>query len=75
MNLLAQPSLGADAEAVADDEHANHQFRIDRGPAGVAVERRQMLAQIPEIEKTINAAKNMVRRNVSVEIEGVEELL
>lgn len=32
VHLLAQPALGADAEAVTDDEHADHQLRVDRGP-------------------------------------------
>ena len=40
VDLLAQPALGANAEAVADDQHADHQLRIDRWAAGVAVERR-----------------------------------
>ena len=35
MNLLAQATLGADAVAVADDQHPDHQFGIDRGAAGV----------------------------------------
>src|SRR5262249_39805440 len=38
MNLLAQPSLRAYAEAVAYDEHAHHQLGIDRGPSDAAVE-------------------------------------
>jgi hypothetical protein len=29
VDLFAQPSLGADAEAVADDQHAHHQLGID----------------------------------------------
>jgi hypothetical protein len=29
VNLLAQASLGADAEPVAYDQHPDHQFRID----------------------------------------------
>jgi hypothetical protein len=39
MNLFTQPPLGADGEAIADDEHPDHQFRIDRGPANCATER------------------------------------
>ena len=44
MNLLAQPPLGADAEAVADDQHPDHQLGINRGPADLAVEGAQVLA-------------------------------
>ena len=35
VHLFAQAPLGADAEAVADHQHADHQFRIDRGPSCV----------------------------------------
>src|SRR5712671_1598859 len=40
-DFLAKPPLGPDAEAVADDQHPEHQFRIDRGPAGMAVKWRE----------------------------------
>src|SRR5215813_4329275 len=39
MDLLAQPPFRADAEAVAHDQHADHQFWIDRRSAYGAVER------------------------------------
>ena len=55
MHLFAQPPLGSDAEAVADDQHADHQLRIDRGPAGVAVEGGEVMAQIAEVEEAIDA--------------------
>lgn len=42
VDLLAQPSLGADAEAVSDDEHPDHQFGIDRWPPRRAVEGGQL---------------------------------
>ena len=38
-DLVAQPALGADAEAVADDQHADHQLGIDGGAASRIVER------------------------------------
>src|SRR6187455_3633346 len=44
LNLLAQPALGADTEAVADDQHPDHQLRIDRRAPRVAVERSEMMA-------------------------------
>ncbi len=31
MHLLAQSTLGADAEAVTDDQHPDHEFWVDRG--------------------------------------------
>ena len=47
-DLLAQLTLKADAVAVADNEHPDHQLRIDRGPPDVAVERCQLLAKIDQ---------------------------
>ena len=38
-HLLAQPPLKADAVAVTHNQHPDHELRIDRGPANVAVER------------------------------------
>ncbi len=75
VHLLAQPALGADAEAVADDQHPDHQFRIDGGAAGVAVEGSQVFAQFAEFKNLVDAAKQVVARDVIVEVEGVEELV
>jgi hypothetical protein len=47
-DLLAQLPFKADAIAVADNEHPDHQLRIDRGPPDVAVERCQLLAKIDQ---------------------------
>lgn len=73
MHLFAQPALGTDAEAVADDQHANQQRRIDRWAARVAVVRRQMLVQTVEVEEPVDATQQMVRRDVVLEVEGVEQ--
>jgi hypothetical protein len=47
-DFLAQTALVSDAVAVPDNEHPDHQFRIDRWPADVAVKRLQMLMHIGE---------------------------
>src|SRR6266508_4147384 len=44
-NLLAQPSFKADAVAVTDNQHPDHQLRIDRGTANVAIKWRQPLVK------------------------------
>jgi hypothetical protein len=44
VNFVAQTPLRADAKAVTDDQHADHQLRIDRRATGVAVVRREMVA-------------------------------
>ena len=38
LNLGTDPSLRPDRKHVADEQHSDHQFRIDRGASGVAVE-------------------------------------
>jgi hypothetical protein len=38
-HFLAQPALMANAIAVTDQKHPDHQLGIDRGPADVAVKR------------------------------------
>ena len=59
MDLLAQPPLRADAEAVADDQHADQQFRIDRRPADLAVERRQLLPQPIEFDEPVDRSQQV----------------
>ena len=39
LHLRAQPPLRADRKHVANDQHPDHQHRINRGPAGVGVVR------------------------------------
>ena len=73
VHFFAQPAFRADAEAIAEQQHPHHQLRINRGATRVAVERREMLAEIGEIEETINAAKQMIRGNVRVEVEGMNQ--
>src|SRR5688500_9053595 len=73
MHLFAQPALRADAEAVAHDQHPDHQLRIDRRTTRVTVERCEMPAQFSQIEELIDTSKQMINRYVCFEIEGVEE--
>src|SRR5450755_72743 len=73
LNLLAQTALGADAKAVADDQHPDHQLRVDRRASRVAVERCEMAAQLAKLEEAIDATQQVAARNVIVEVEGVEE--
>ena len=42
VNLVAQPALGTNAEAVAHDQHADQQLRINRGAAHRAVKGSQL---------------------------------
>src|SRR5439155_8116276 len=46
LDLLAQLALGADAIAVADHEHPDHQLRINRGTADLAIKGLELLVNV-----------------------------
>jgi hypothetical protein len=49
VSLLAQPSLGADIEVVADNQHADYQLGVDGWPACLTVEAPQPLAEAVKV--------------------------
>jgi len=63
MDLLAQAPLGADAQAVADQQHADHQLGIDGGPSHGAVEAGQMLAQPGAVHEAVDAPQQVIGRD------------
>ena len=73
MGLFAQSPLRADAIAVADDQHADHQFRINRWTPNRTVEVGEVMAQIAQIEALINAAQQVIGWDVIFEIERVKQ--
>ena len=75
MHLLTQTSLGADAEAVADQQHADHQLGINGRATGGAVEIRQMLAQFGAVDEAVDAPQQVIAGNVILEPERVEQAL
>jgi hypothetical protein len=46
---------------------------IDRWAAGVAVERREMVAQFTEVEEAIDATQQVIAWHVIVKVEGADE--
>jgi hypothetical protein len=54
MDLFAEPPLGADAKAIADDEHPDHQLGVNRWATHRAVERRELAAQFRQLDKAVN---------------------
>jgi hypothetical protein len=74
MNLFAKPPLGPDAHAAADHEHPDHQLRINRGPSNLAVKGLRSLPEALEVEMPINAAQQMITKDVVVEAEVVKQL-
>lgn len=73
MHFLTESAFGADAIAVADNQHPNHQFGIDGWAAGMAVVIGQLLAQVAQIKALIDAAQQMILGNVVFKIEAVEQ--
>jgi hypothetical protein len=74
-HLLAKPPLRADAVAIADDEHADHQLGINRGAAGRAVIGRKLLVQTRKDRRDdrIYPAQQMLLRHAVLKPELVEQ--
>ena len=76
VDLLAQPPLGADAVAIADNQHPDHKLGIDRGPANVAVEGRQLVAKLSQYpgHHRIDPPQQVANRDAPFEVEQVKQL-
>lgn len=74
MDLFAEPCLGANAEQISDQQHPDHQFRVDRRPSGMAVERRELCAERGEIEKPIDLTQQMASGYMILHPEPVKQL-
>ena len=74
VDLFAQPRLGADPVEIADQQHADHELGVDRGATGAAVMLGEAGADEREIEDGVDAAQQVIGRNVPVHAEDVEEL-
>src|SRR6266446_6743318 len=75
MDLLAEAALGANGEAIADDQDSDHELRIDRGPANRAIERLQRLPYIAQIKEAVDPPQQMIIGNVILQAEVIEKLL
>lgn len=75
MSLFAQPPLGANVITIADDQHADHQLRINRRTPSRAVEVGEVMAQVAQIETLINAAQKAIAWNVIFKVERVKQPL
>ena len=75
VGLLAEPTLRANAEAVADNEHPDHQLRIDRRPTRLAVIRLQMPPNLRKVDEPVDLAKQVIVGDMPLEAEAVEQRL
>ena len=60
---------------VADDQHADHQFGIDRGAPRLAVEGTQLFAQARQIDEPIDRPQQVIGGNVPLQAELIKQLL
>ena len=74
MNLFTEPPLGPDAHTVADDQHPDHQLRVNRGPSNLTVKGLQSLTETLKVEMPVNAAQQMIGRDMVVEAKVVKQL-
>jgi hypothetical protein len=73
MHFLAQPALRTDALDIADQEHPDHQFRIDRGAADGAVERPEAGPDTGQVDEPVDRAQHVIARHMPIEIELVKQ--
>src|SRR3954464_5754427 len=57
----------------ADDQHPDHQFRIDRSPANGTVEQRRFLPQPVEFDKPVDRAQEVPLWHMIFERELVKQ--
>ena len=74
MNLFAEPPLGPDAHTLADHQHSDGQLRVNRGSSNPTVKGLQSLTETRELEMPVNAAQQMIARDMIVEAEVVKQL-
>ena len=75
MSHFAQPTLGANAVAVAHHQQANHQSGINRWAPDWAIKIGEIMAQIAEIKASINAAQEVIGWDVIFNVERVKQSL
>src|SRR6516162_7968965 len=54
-------------------QHADHQFGINREASRAAAERRQLLSYVAKLDEPIDRAQQMIRWNVLVQRELIEQ--
>lgn len=72
MAFLAQSRFRPDSQAIADHSHPDHQFRIDRGPARLAIEWPQLLWDAVQIHEMIHHPQQVVLGNMIFQAEAVK---
>jgi len=74
LNLGADLTFRANGKDIADDEHPDHQRRIDRGTARVGIIRCEFSVHPVQIKDRIDLAHQMISSDDIVQLELVEKL-
>src|SRR6187200_2194480 len=74
LHLATQQSLRAYGEHITENEHPDHEHRINRGAAERRVVGRQLPMDPGQIEHSGDLADAMIRRNHVLEAERIEQL-
>src|SRR4029077_145396 len=73
VDLITQPPLRSNAEAVTDQEHPDYQFGIDRGSTDTTVERFQLPPDLLKVDKPIDRPEQVVSGDMPLERELIEQ--
>jgi hypothetical protein len=73
MHFVAQPSFRTDAHHITHDQHPQHQLRINRGSACVAIKRLQPFADIAKINEPINRPQHVIERNMPLKTKALKQ--
>jgi hypothetical protein len=73
VDLLAEPPLRPNAEAVADNQHPDHQLGIDRRSPRAAVKWRQLSPYVAELYEPVDRPQKVMWRNMPFERELIEQ--
>jgi hypothetical protein len=73
INLLTEPPFRADRVAIADQQHPDHQFRINRGATRMAVKGRKLGAQPAQIKDRVETTQQVIARHTVFEIELIKK--
>jgi hypothetical protein len=74
LHLTAQQPLRTDTEGIANNEHSNHQHRIDRWAAERRVVARQLCVHPGKVQHSGYLADLVIIRNDFIEAERIEKL-
>ena len=73
VDLFAKTPFRTDAEAVANDQHADHQLGINRGASRAAVEGRQLSPYLAKLDEPVDRPQKVIWWNMPFERELIEQ--